>query len=36
MPFHPDSPGFCDPMLRAAWLQELIPLDPEGLAASPH
>jgi predicted AAA+ superfamily ATPase len=26
----------CDPMLRAAWLQEVIPLDPEGLAASPH
>jgi predicted AAA+ superfamily ATPase len=26
----------CDPMLRAAWLQEVIPLDPEGLAKSPH
>jgi predicted AAA+ superfamily ATPase len=26
----------CDPMLRAAWLQEVIPLDPDGLAASPH
>jgi predicted AAA+ superfamily ATPase len=26
----------CDPMLRAAWLQEIIPLDAPGLAASPH
>ena len=26
----------CDPMLRAAWLQEVVPLDPEGLAVSPH
>jgi predicted AAA+ superfamily ATPase len=26
----------CDPMLRAAWLQEMIPFDPQGLAASPH
>lgn len=26
----------CDPMLRAAWLQEVIPLDPDGLAAAPH
>jgi predicted AAA+ superfamily ATPase len=26
----------CDPMLRASWLQEVIPLDPDGLAASPH
>jgi predicted AAA+ superfamily ATPase len=26
----------CDPMLRAAWLQEFIPFDPEDLAQSPH
>ena len=26
----------CDPMLRASWLQEVVPLDPDGLAASPH
>ena len=26
----------CDPMLRAAWLQEVVPLDPDSLAASPH
>lgn len=26
----------CDPMLRAAWLQEVVPLDPVRLAASPH
>lgn len=26
----------CDHALRAAWLQESIPLTPEGLAASPH
>jgi hypothetical protein len=26
----------CDPALRASWLQEVVPLDPEGLAESPH
>jgi len=26
----------CDHALRAAWLQEIVPLTPEGLAASPH
>jgi predicted AAA+ superfamily ATPase len=26
----------CDHALRASWLQELIPLDPEGLSADPH
>ncbi len=26
----------CDHALRAAWLQEVIPLTPEGLEASPH
>ena len=26
----------CDPMLRAAWLQEIVPLDAPGLASSPH
>jgi predicted AAA+ superfamily ATPase len=26
----------CDHALRAAWLQERVPLTPEGLAASPH
>jgi predicted AAA+ superfamily ATPase len=26
----------CDHALRAAWLQEVIPLTPEGLVASPH
>jgi predicted AAA+ superfamily ATPase len=25
-----------DHTLRAAWLQEVVPLDPEGLAANPH
>jgi len=26
----------CDHALRAAWLQEFVPLDPEGLLAAPH
>jgi predicted AAA+ superfamily ATPase len=26
----------CDHGLRAGWLQEVVPLDAEGLAASPH
>lgn len=26
----------CDHALRASWLQEVVPLDPEGLAANPH
>lgn len=26
----------CDHALRAAWLQEIVPLDPVGLAAAPH
>jgi predicted AAA+ superfamily ATPase len=26
----------CDHALRASWLQEVIPLDPEGLRACPH
>lgn len=26
----------CDHALRAAWLQEVVPLTPEGLTASPH
>ena len=32
----PSKICLCDPMLRAAWLQEVIPFDPEGLARSPH
>lgn len=32
----PDKIVLCDHGLRAAWLQEIIPLDPEGLAAAPH
>lgn len=33
------APGkicLCDPALRAAWLQEVLPLDPDRLAAEPH
>jgi predicted AAA+ superfamily ATPase len=26
----------CDHALRASWLQEMVPLDPEGLAVEPH
>ena len=26
----------CDHTLRSSWLQEIVPLDPEGLAANPH
>jgi predicted AAA+ superfamily ATPase len=26
----------CDHALRASWLQEVVPLDPQGLSASPH
>jgi predicted AAA+ superfamily ATPase len=26
----------CDHALRAAWLQEIVPLTPEGLTTSPH
>ena len=26
----------CDHALRASWLQEIVPLDPEGLLANPH
>jgi predicted AAA+ superfamily ATPase len=26
----------CDHALRAAWLQEVVPLTPEGLSANPH
>lgn len=26
----------CDPGLRASWLQEAVPLDPEGLRGAPH
>ena len=26
----------CDPMLRAAWLGEVVPLSPKGLEQSPH
>jgi predicted AAA+ superfamily ATPase len=26
----------CDHALRASWLQEVVPLDPAGLAANPH
>lgn len=26
----------CDHALRASWLQEVVPLDPDALAASPH
>jgi predicted AAA+ superfamily ATPase len=32
----PNKIALCDPGLRAAWLQEVIPLDSEGLAAAPH
>ena len=28
--------ALCDHALRASWLQESIPIDPEGLAANPH
>jgi predicted AAA+ superfamily ATPase len=26
----------CDHALRASWLQEIVPLDPDGLSANPH
>ena len=26
----------CDHALRASWLQEVVPFDPDGLAANPH
>jgi len=32
----PPKVCLCDHALRAAWLQEVIPLDAEGLTASPH
>jgi len=32
----PNKIALCDHGLRAAWLQEVIPLDSEGLAAAPH
>jgi hypothetical protein len=32
----PDKVCLCDHALRASWLQEVIPLDSEGLAANPH
>jgi predicted AAA+ superfamily ATPase len=32
----PPKVCLCDHALRAAWLQEVVPLDPEGLATSPH
>ena len=32
----PSKLCLCDPMLRAAWLQEFVPFDPTGLAAAPH
>jgi len=28
--------ALCDTALRAAWLGEVVPLDPEGLGAAPH
>lgn len=32
----PDKIVLCDHGLRAAWLQEVIPLDPQSLATAPH
>jgi len=32
----PSKVVLCDHALRAAWLQEQVPLDPEALAALPH
>src|SRR5207302_5130990 len=32
----PSKICLCDHALRASWLQEIIPLDPAGLAADPH
>ncbi len=32
----PPKVCLCDHALRAAWLQEVIPLDPESLVANPH
>jgi predicted AAA+ superfamily ATPase len=32
----PSKICLCDHALRASWLQELIPLSPEGLSADPH
>lgn len=32
----PPKVCLCDHALRASWLQEVIPLDPDGLSAQPH
>jgi len=32
----PPKVCLCDHALRASWLQEVVPLDPEGLQANPH
>ncbi|MDI3281267.1 MAG: AAA family ATPase [Bacillota bacterium] len=32
----PDKICLCDHALRASWLQEVIPIDPEGLVNNPH
>ena len=32
----PSKVCLCDHALRASWLQEIVPLDPDGLAANPH
>lgn len=32
----PSKICICDHALRASWLQEVVPLDPEGLGAQPH
>lgn len=32
----PSKVALCDHALRASWLQETIPIDPEALAADPH
>ena len=32
----PSKVSLCDHALRASWLQEVVPFDPDGLAANPH
>ena len=32
----PSKICLCDHALRAGWLQEIVPLDPEGLSSNPH
>lgn len=35
-PKSPPKVCLCDHALRASWLQEIVPLDPDGLTANPH